>query len=262
MTNLPEENFEILIKILRICGLWPDKSSWKYEKVYAFGMQFLFLYSSFVFYFISIVKSDNLENLFEVLRYFLMYYLTIVKAYNLTYNFSKILKLFALIKELMDFSESDQKSFVQMQVMKSRRVFKTFFLIGVVSVVIGLSQPFFTKKLVLKMWLPFVPSSEVKFLSTAFFHLLTSLHNSCISVTMDIFPIFFMSYVIGFIEDLNNELSQNKNQKSLKKCIKVQVKIKEIVSKFEETFSIVLLVQGATSVMMLCVISFSMTIVR
>lgn len=271
MTLFPRENFDLLVKILKFCGAWPDKTSFKHEKMYAFFMHLFFLDLPFVFYLVYLLQLSDIGKSFEVIRYLLIYFLSILKALNLMWKFEKIQNLAKSITDLMEFSGCLEKNNIKtfsVQLAKARRVFKVFFSVGILAILIGLSQPFFTGQLVLKMWFPFAPSNGIKFRLTAVYHLLTSLHSSCLSVTLDVIPIFFLSYVIGFIKVLERKIKslgtsplQDQNISNLKKCFETQIKIKDAVKDFEEIFTVIMSIQGGTSVVLLCVISFSATIV-
>lgn len=276
MKLFPEKHFKVLIRILRIGGSWPEKDSSKAQLLLAFIVHFLLLDLATVLCLVKVLLSGDLEDISEAINLLLTYVMVFLKSINILWKMNDVLHLFDTIKNLMNQVEAKGNKTFEYQVLRSQKLFRVYYATALLSVAASVSQPFFTGKLAVKMWFPYNAERDVVSLyPTAVFQMFSSFHNCSLCIALDMIPIFFMSYVVGFIEILRNNLEQigasesincsvlNQAQelKTLVKCVDVHIKIKRIVVEIEELFSGVLMAQGIMSVIILCTTSFSMTVV-
>ncbi|CRK90014.1 CLUMA_CG003740, isoform A [Clunio marinus] len=104
---------------------------------------------------------------------------------------------------------------------------------------------------------------------------LTIVLGAIANITLDVFPIYFMCYAIGLIEELGDRLEnigsnhavighQEENDgndlNELLKCVEVHRKIKRLVSEIEEHFSFVIMLQGLMSSLIFCATAFMLSL--
>lgn len=282
MSLYPEETLKSLITLLKVCGSWAGNSSSRYRWLYSIIVRFCFLDLVCILILISVLKSDDLEGISDAVKMLLTYFMLLVKSTNVMWRVDEITDLLTSIKKLMD-NEDWMKSLngnVSKQTLKAQKLFKIYFTLCLITVVVGMLPPFFTGKFGFKMWLPFDTAENVfMFYIVAFFQLLDGLHNISICIGLDMLPIFLVSYMIAFIETLCDQLEDLKEQtnllplrkpsdansdqglKTLQMYIRIQIEIRRITSWIEQLFSNILLSQGILSIVILCTISFSMTVV-
>lgn len=93
---------------------------------------------------------------------------------------------------------------------------------------------------------------------------------AAVTISLDMIPVFFMTYVVGFLESLCDQLKSVSHgnadkpeviYKKFVKCIEFQLEIDEYIEKVHRCFSKVLFVQGLISILILCTSTISMTVV-
>lgn len=266
MELYPEKHFEVLIKILKIGGSWPERNLSRCRFVVAFFVHFLLLDLPGALILIKLLGSDGLEDISEAVNMLLTYFMVFAKSINLMWNMNRVTKLFKTIGGLMDLVKIEDKMRFASQVLRSQKIFKFYYAVALVSVATSVLQPFFTGKLAVKMWFPYdAEANIISLYPTALFQMFSSIHNCSLCIALDMLPIFFMSYVAMFIEILCDDLEEigrgETSNKTLVKCVEIQIKIKKIIVNIEEIFSGVLMAQGIMSVVILCTTSFIMTVV-
>lgn len=280
MSLHPEVTFNILIKILKACGTWPEKISSRAAKINAFVVHFLLIDLVLVLLLTHVLKSNDLKDIAEAMNLLLTFLMSFMKSLNLMWKIKDVLQLIEMIKDLMGTeslinNHSDEK--LKLRLSKAKKLMKVYWFTALLAVFFGLTQPFCSRKLKEKMWLSFDAEKNVFiFYPIALYQLVSSLHNCTMCVALDFLPIFFMSYSIGFMEMLYDQLGKLGREKvdgnSLKvensdgtddilkelvECMKTQIAIKNILTKIEEIFSSVLMVQGLMSVIIFCTTSFT-----
>lgn len=274
--------FRIPLKILKIFGLWQtEKSSWIYF-MYGIVMHlfFLELFTILQFgYLFSVETFADFANLMSMLP---TYFALCVKSINWFYNLSQIEALFDLITENLNSGTVTEK--MKNHVKRVDKIFKIFWGSAASSCVLGAFVPFVAHQFPYRMWFPYnYEDNAFMFYLAAIYQIVDTLCYSGVDIVFDTFPVMFMSYILAMLQQLGDrleDLKKNKrieggtsdgvvvktyyvdNTKELLQCIKYQKNILEITKRVEKFFSVVFLVRGLMSTLILCTTSFALTIVR
>jgi hypothetical protein len=223
-----------------------------------------------------------------------------LKSLNFVIKLKKIEKLYESIKELMEFSADPKcpnRDHIRKEVKIVDKIFKAFAVFAVFSFATVAIQTFATHQLPNKISLHGLEKSEIGFYFAAFYFTAGGFYMTCFDICLNVLPVIFMSFAIGFINELCDKLKEigklvkienpivkaHKNGKSSKakslkiikeearkyrnfkqneeviKCIETHVKIKDFVGKIEESFSAELFAQGLMSSVVLCICVFTIS---
>jgi hypothetical protein len=294
--------FKFCFYLFKKLGMWQNgKQSWRYF-ILGFSAHFvaiLFTICHFIFAFKSQNLIDftdsiglamlNLAAAFKCWNFFIK----ISKIEKLFESLKELLEFTA---------QSDTKrDKLKSQVNFGFKVFKAFLFTASVTDISAFIQPVFFHKLSFKIWFPFdTETSEIGFWIAATFIFLIGPFLSTLDVILDILPVIFMSFGVGLIDELAERLSETgKVQKlenpimkahklgesskanlikvdrkveeslrkfdqleELKKCIEIHKKIKEFSADIASNFSVVILIQGVFSSIILCTTAFTVSVVK
>jgi hypothetical protein len=183
------------------------------------------------------------------------------------------------------------------RVMKIAIVQATMFaIVSVFSSLAGLVK----REIPSKMWLPYDVDSFLPFAFTIAWQQSALIIPLIAAYIINVFPLLLMSSVAGMIEELagriekigvgtakkkkkkvvkfknlkegvaghsqapedkTNEIEEDKAVEELKKCIEIQLKIREIIEGINEIFGKAIWIQGLLSTMILCTTTYAMTLV-
>lgn len=269
--------FKLPVKVLQITGFWNTrKSAWPYF-LYGIFMHVVFIDLFIILQVAYLFTFETFLDFVNVLTMLPSYISFCAKSINLLYNFSEIEKLFAMIQENVDGKSMSDK--FNRRLRRVDKICKWFVASGVMNCVFGSLVPFLTHELPLRMWYPFTyDSNRVMFWIGSWYQIADAIVSPN-DIVLDVFPVLFMAYILAMLEELCEQLEKLTVRKSINPdgsvnqsehidnsvellmCINYQRKIIAIAKKTQDSFSLVLLVQGAMSTLILCTTSFALTVV-
>lgn len=270
--------FKIPLKILKIFGLWQTKKSSYGYFVYGIIMHLFFLEVFTILQFGYLFSFKTFADFANLMSMLPTYFALCVKSINWFYNLSQIEALFDLITENLNAGVITEK--MKNHVIRVDKIFKIFWGSAAASCVLGAFVPFVAHEFPYRMWFPYdYESNSTLFYLAAIYQIVDTLCYSGVDIVFDTFPVMFMSYILGMLEQLGERLESLKkckpfnedgsrneknvdNAKELLKCITYQKNILEINRRVEKFFSVVFLVRGLMSTLILCTTSFALTIVN
>lgn len=269
--------FKTMFSVMKFVGLWQDgNQSWTYF-FYGYLNHFLIVELCLVGELICAYYDETLEDFIETMGLGFTYIAEMFKSINFFFKIKLILKLYAELVELVDFSADDRwknREQLQPQINFGFKVYKIFWISAWTTCVMSAIVPFTARKLPYKVWFPFdTENSDIGFWVASVYLIVDSFFCSAIDFSLDTLPVFFLVFVIGMINELSDRLDEigkikNENQtdaefmnKELKKCIEIHLKLKKLVGDIQSIFSSVILIQGLCSSMILCMGVFSMSTV-
>lgn len=261
--------FKIPLKNLRTFGLWQTKkSSWSYF-IYGIFMHIIFidLFTALQFaYLFSFETFEDFANLMSMLP---TYTALCLKSINWFYNLNAIEALFDRIQDNLDCGFITEKLLSHGK--RTSKIFKVFWASAAASCILGAFVPVISHTLPYRMWFPYEYDNNLPmFWLGAIYQIVNTLCYSGVDIVLDTFPVFFMGFILGMVEQLSDRLEALKkqtaatsieNKKELLKCIKYQLNILEITRRVERFFSMVFLLRGLMSTLILCTTSYALTIV-
>jgi 7tm Odorant receptor len=122
------------------------------------------------------------------------------------------------------------------------------------------------------MWLPTNgKENNIVFWVSASYQTMNTTCLSGVDIVLDVLPVFFMSFSLELLEELENQLSnlslqdvngENKiKEEKFLKCIQLHSRILDISKKIEDVFATALLMRGLMSTLIFCTTAFALTIV-
>jgi 7tm Odorant receptor len=306
------EPFDKITKVLKISGLWLQKSSPKCLITVAVLMHFLFLEVFVIFGIVYLVNFKNIEDFSVALGVVALLFVASIKSIYFVANKNKIQSMMKGLKELIEHEtwiEKQNGGKLKKRIRQIYIISRMFVAVSMTSVFIGSLVPFFAHQLPLKMWFPYdYNNNDTLFWLIVAYQTIASCCFVPVMVVFEMIPVYFMSYLTGIIEELSDrmgkicyvkivkvepksDLNENeklvgrlkvatmrksqvkveskpgtsqmkdKNQEELLKCIEIQQKIKGLVTEVNDVFGSMIWFHGFISSFVLCVISFTLTIV-
>jgi 7tm Odorant receptor len=204
--------FNKLIKLLKILGLWLDKSSSKCSIAIAVILHVLFVEIFMIFGTINLINVQKIVNFFEGVGFISFYFMNCTKSLHFVYNKNKIESMMKGVKELIEHEswiEKQNEGKLKRRIKQVEAISKTFLTMAVTAIIMSSLIPFFTHKLPLKMWFPYdYSNNETLFWLTVAYQDIASYWVIPTMITFEIFPIFFMCYLTGIIEELSDRMEK------------------------------------------------------
>jgi hypothetical protein len=266
------------IRILKVNGNWVTKDS---STAYKLFSGFLHLFVMEIGTAVQLAYLPQIKDFFDFTQLITMLPSSVavcMQTFVVNYYKDEILLIMDMIRECVDEHGLSEKLKKRLSIVD--KYMKGFFALTVFNVFSLIFYGLISRELLFKMWYPFdVNASPVNFWFVMFYQL-GCLFNYCfVNLVMDTFPVFFMVYIIGMLEQLCDELGNIKkhrvlnpdwsinksekkdNRKELIKCIEYQLKILAINKKVEKVFSPIFLVRGFFSIAVLCTTLFAFIVI-
>ncbi|KAG5683517.1 hypothetical protein PVAND_012791 [Polypedilum vanderplanki] len=280
--------FQTPVRILKFFGLWINKKSSIFYKVYGILVHLLFFEIYGFFMTMYLTKSHGLAIYAEVMSLLPAYFSCAIKTINFMTRVDEIEELFMMIKNCAKDFEIDRK--FRKDLIEVNWMYKAFWGGATFSVLLTIVSTLLSQTISVRMWFPFEVDTPFRFWIVVIIQNLNSLSYTAVNMAVVIFPVFFMCYIAGLFELLCKQLESLKEQSSLKlsvmqkpkipnqtvvivkpkeptnrekllKCIEIHLKIIELVRKVQKLFSTVIFIEGLISTFVLCTTSFLLTII-
>jgi hypothetical protein len=280
------------VKLLETIDTWlqSEFSKLKLALIFIFNFScigiFTFLQTAELF------QAQDIDDFSEILSALPVFAGIIVKALNFLANKKQINSCLEFMSEIIkhkSWIRNQNGSKMEKQIQKISKIYKVMFCALIISCSFGFVDPFLFDGYIYKMWLP------IDYKSNWLVHLIFIIYqliNCFVYVplwnVLNFFPLFLISYAVGMTDELCDKLenvtSDRKKRlqpkpgnsrhletieenddfqtEELKKCIEIQLKIKEFVKLITANFAKIFWMQGFLSTLTLCTNSFSMTKVR
>jgi len=262
--------FKIPVMVLKFNGVWIRKDSSTYYIVYSIIMQFLFGYAFTFFMGMYIVNVTGVLDFADQSSYFFTYFVCCLKCINIYIHIENIIDLFDELKECIDefgidnsYKKHIKQAFMFVKIFWAAS-FTTVFLAGFI--------PFFSDRLAYPMWFPYSLENPFLYYMSAFYQWIGGICYSAANVMMDMIAVLFIAYFIAMFEHLADRLEhitkheegteRIDNKKELLACIRYQQKITKLVKEIEKIFSFIIFIQGLFSSIILCMVTFALTMVH
>ena len=262
-----------------------DTSSSKAYLVYGALMHFLIIDSAFLSQFAFLFFFETLDELTQLLMLLPNLAVIMVKSLKLILKVSRLQELIAMTEVVMEKCPSKEK--IKKRIVVIDRVYKATMVFGLINCGIGSLQAI--DHLPYKMWYPWnTENSLLGYWAAAFHQIFASTAGLQISIGINILPVIFMTYAVGFIEVLCEMLeSLKKCEKSnlivgtnllvpgtskatelrktvdgFKKCVELHQHICKFVELIQNTFQAVFLIHSFLISFIMCTTTFVLVKVR
>jgi len=244
--------FDFPFKFLQVFGLrksYPTISSYLLCAIIQ-----LFLLSFTVLGSFAIFSVSNSEEFSQLMAVLVAYVGTHFKILNLILSMHRVQGMMTQVKNLLELNNwlatSDCEK-LKKSVLRANKIFKSHFTITVLFM-INLMIISCTNHQLTYMKQTF---KDINFWCANIYQIINSSSASVICVVLDYWPIFFMSFAIGFYEELNEQLISSDPAK-LEKLIEVDLKIRAFVDEIMKCFSAVVLMQAGINAIIMCNIAY------
>lgn len=268
---------KICFLVLKTCGVWQDgEQTWTYF-IIGYFVHVILMQLYIVCLFMYAFQAEDLIDFAESFGLATTVLALFIKCLNFLINIKDIMKLVESVEILLKFSGSDEHRIIlNARVQFGYKIMKIFLMTGIISCLTAIFPPFFSHQLPYKFWLPFdIKNSETGFWITSISSLLSSPFTAELALVLDVLPVIFLTFAIGLVEELCiriegiGRLTNLKGSKrsqfykiELVKCIQIHQKIKKFVLDIQNSFSMVIMVQGVLSSAIICTCTFTMSKVR
>lgn len=282
-----EKPFILSFAILKRLGMWQDgQQSWTYFFVgYTFHIITISVY--IIGCVVCIYKEfRNFVTSMEAVSLLACVLGYLMKSVNLMIKIRGIKKCKKNLETLLEFSADDRlksRDKLRAPVDFAYKVYTTFLMSIFLTCSFGILIPIFTNELPYKIWSPYQNTSIGLWSATIYLTLFTY-QATAINMTLDMMPGIFLTFAIGLIDELCERLEKigkdeivlddnpgtsrgikiktkkNKEEEFIR-CVEIQKKIKKFVSDIEDNFSLSIIIQGFISSVILCTLSFILTLV-
>lgn len=287
--------FKFPITFLKTVGVWQDNKASIYYKIYGILMHLYFLEHGIVLATTLVVQlflEGNMIEFTEVFSKSLSIYLSVIKSLIFIVNIERIKNLMDKLSYLLKFSDFTKKNrpyitLYETKITKLTKYNYTFhFIICTLSVMMAILSS--DRRLPFKTWTYMDyknDESAYMFMNCAIY--IMSLYTTGVNTMMDFYPIIFMCYIIGMLDELGDYLNKakfhedhsinfekitsnlkkpklnlHKDFVDLRKCISYHIKIKEFCNELSSNYALHFMAQGFFSSLILCSTSFHLTKVR
>lgn len=266
------------MKNLKFTGVLQNSESNKKYRIYGWICHRVFIELFMILQLGFFVENQKLNDFAAMMSLFPSFVTLIAKIQNLMYKMDQFQELIIDIDEIV---RKEFKNGIEMEKTTGRAylVFKIFVSFGLLTSTAAAMNPILHHIWAFPMWLPFGlhKTNEIAFWIISLYQCLDSYICGTVNETLDMLPVFFMSYVDGMIRELamrfgnirkrktlNSDGTINTeplkdNTKELVECIKLHKKVIEINEKVRKIFSSIIMIQAVMSAIVLCTTIHTMT---
>lgn len=287
----PLEVFDFPFKVIKLFGVWQEKtSSWRY-RIYGLFMRLFFVDFFTLFQFLFIFHFETIEELSDNISTLLTNIGEVLKTLNFMFKVTSIVKLVESLKKLMARSECEltkNHNETKKYVRQGWLLYKFLVASAVSTCALAGLVPVFNRqehKLPYRMYFPYVDykNNDVTFILLALYEMTPVV--TCVAIiSLDMLPVFFMCFATGLLEELSirlehigekdnvKEIAENpqsikrnenkeKDLKELLECIEIHQAIRNFVEDTQKHFSTLIMVQGVMSSIIFCTTAFMLSLV-
>lgn len=275
--------FKVPRFLLKLLGMWQDKSSsWKY-RVYGLVVHIVFdMYTVALqtWFIIDAVFAKNVRNISKSLNITCTLYSIEIKSVWLIVKLGELKKMFVTLDALItmsSFGRQTQRTVLQRKVKRMKIMAVIYYALTLLAVSAtafsGLVR--FRERILPHdtRLLYDIKTNDLNYWLSMVFQFFASFIGSAINYSCDVIAVIFIGYAAAIIDELSTEVElimsgdedeDNKESSSndvsrLYDCIECHVKIKEFVMDISRHLSFVILIQSLMSAVILCTSAFLLT---
>lgn len=270
--------FKILFKLLKFFGIWMDGSETKLYRIYGYSLIFVGPILFCITLIAGIYKKGFSVDVADPMTFGVAVLVEIIRISDFLSTISLIKSLYELIEKITVKNVSN-KNFIKKRMNTWLKIFIMTLTCTIISVVAG----FFTtlgseRSLPYPIAVPFdFDKTEIGFWICNFFLFFASGYVGPSYTVTGLLPIFFMAFLIGFMEDFNERIERfgsvettYKDEEEKEKLVLEELKeiietyeiIRELVEKITEKFRLTFFVIGVVGSLILCTSVFVIPLVR
>jgi len=262
--------FALPMRIAKFSGIWSSSVG---NRVYGLVLFFGLLVHTAVCMTVHLhrtLQSRNVEKLSDVLNIALTLYAVILKTISFVVKLEDIEELMKYLSKALAFSADDRNAVrlqLKTEAMRITKVSRTFYAFAMVAITISLLVPimkFQSRTLAYNIWYPWdYKSNFIGFCLSAIYQYLVAVYACSVNHCLDIFPVIFMSFAKSLLKELSQRMTNTTkdDEKELVKCIEVHVRIKQLITRIEQNFSKMIMIQGLINSVILCTSAVLLTLV-
>jgi len=265
---------EILFKILKISGMWIDKSATKANFIFGLLMHLFGIDLYLLFQLLYISEITTVLEFSDHFGIMFIYVLIWFRSFFIMFRTQEIIALKIELEELIAFCENTKiplRSKLQartdqiLKVLKNCLILMVFICametLGLMLNVIN-GPPYILRPI---LWFPFdYENSLFCFGCLGTYQVASVALYGSVNLANDIMPSFFFNTTAGLLEELNDRiemLKENGNMRELEKCIEIHIKIRNFVTNAEKFYSPIFFIHGLLLLIILCTTAFSLSTV-
>lgn len=226
------EPFEKVKKVLKVGELWFDKSSSKCLVAITVILH-IFLFELFlVLGLFHYTDVNNLIDFCEAISEIPLYIISCSKSLHFLINKNKIDLMLKDLKELIEHEncwiEKQNGRKLKQRIRQIVKLLKVFLAAGMAGVAASFLVPVLSHKLPMNLWFPYDHrNNEVWFWISVAYQEISGIVGVSMIIIIEMFPLYFMCYLIGIIEELCDQMEKICDVKIVKVKPKPQMTFNE-----------------------------------
>jgi len=260
------EIFHFPVNLFKMFGLWPWQNPAKYKRLTILLLFLIMLISMPTLFIFSLLESKNIKAFLHNFGLVTGCFALLAKVFNLLLKINKIQHLLVTVKDLLqhdDWLDGDCQN-LNRKVTGIRKIFRYRFSFTMTSATLNFVVAIFTRKLIYTLPGFITKDNNFVFQAVNSYFYFYNLTVTPTSVILDYLPVFFMAFAIGFYQELQllfTAINAKVDQQQLKKFIIIEIKIRNFVDEILDCFSTILIIQAGLSTIIICSLSFTLTLV-
>lgn len=269
------------LKFFKAFGLWQSKGTKTPYKVYGVVLHLIGVDMFLLAQLLHLLHVDNITEASDLLSVLFTYVMLCFKTLSVFYKLEEIIHLIEDLKDLISLSASGGGRSLEKFKAREKQTNKIFqmywgsclmatLLGGLVPIITYLGNPYPPYKVAYKISAPIEYEQNIFwFMCVSMYQWIDSLCFCGLMVAADMLPVCFLNAGWGLLEELSerierilleNETSED-SLKKVQKCIEIHLKLRRFIKNSQKIFSMMILAQGSTSLIILCTNTFVLSTV-
>jgi hypothetical protein len=278
LTDMEEimKTFEVCFKVLKFYGLWLDGRETLRYRIRGFSCIIFGIFAFWAMLFAGICKREISLEMAHSITFLIASTVVFLRCFDFILKIHRIKELYDQVLNMMEkYVKND--NFVKKRLKFYLRVFITIIFNSYVSVSSGFLISFKSHRYPYPIAVPFnIDDTEIGFYAVNIYISISLCYIAPVYVILGWYPMFFMNFIIGVMEDFNERLenfgksimninNENEKEKLYKKelheIIEIHEIIREFVIEFTKIYKLTFFMKGIAGSIILCTVLFVIPLV-
>ncbi|KAG5684588.1 hypothetical protein PVAND_013813 [Polypedilum vanderplanki] len=225
--------FDAFLTLLKYLGLFITKNS---SFMYNFTAIFIRIFLIDLCILLQLLYLPQVKSIVEFTAVISVLAGYIRNACEFTSFYFKIYKIQDLVEEIKHCAaEFEVNEKVSEKILSINKIFKKMLIFGQLMMIVTIISCILFDKVIFLMWTPFDIFHSLCFCLVFIYQITGSWYMINIDILIQFLPVYFMAFIVGFLEQLYEKLekikisnsTQNEVKEKLKKCVELHNKISQ-----------------------------------
>ncbi|KAG5684590.1 hypothetical protein PVAND_013815 [Polypedilum vanderplanki] len=258
------EVLTVFLTLLKYLGLFITRNS---SILYNFTAIFIRIFLIDLCILLQLLYLPQVKSIVEFTAVISILAAYIRSTCEITVLYYKIYKIQDLVEEIKHCAaEFEVNEKVSEEIISINKIFKKMLIFAQYMMIVSIISCVLFDKEFFLMWTPFDIVNLSYFCIVFIYQITGSWYLLNIDILVQFLPIYFMAFIVGFLEQLYVKLekikisnsTQNEVKEKLKKCVRLHNKISQISKNVNDIFGVIFLIKAIITSILICTILFSM----